>query len=230
MMPNQNIVNDKMYSVYIPKIFKNHGIEKIGSVFFELRVGKVTRVDFVPIEDPNPKFHSAFVYFTKLYNNKPNHILDNIESKGKYLLNLDANIGVSRNTNSEYWILLKNKSPFDETTLNIHQLAHNMAKMEEKMTKMEEENITLRKELERVTNAIYPRINNMSEFADSLYFKLDDTQDKISRLQRTSAKLIEKSFDEHVKTSLINDMVYGMPYSKRLLRNDTDFGDNDSDI
>ena len=227
-MTNQNISNDKMYSVYIPKIFKNHGIEKIGSVFFELRVGKVTRVDFVSIEDP--KIQSAFVYFTKLYDNKPNHILDNIESKGKYLLNLDANIGVSRNTNSEYWILLKNKSPFEETTLNIHQLANNMAKMEEKMAKMEEENIILRKELERVTNAIYPRINHMSEFADSLYFKLDDTQDKISRLQRTSTKLIEKSFDEDNKISLINDMVYGMPYSKRLLKNDTDFGDNDKDI
>ena len=49
-------------------------------------------------------------------------------------------------------------------------------------------------------------------------------------IENYSPAEIEKSFDEDDKTSLINDMVYGMPYSKRLLRNDTDFGDNDSDI
>jgi hypothetical protein len=133
-MSNQG-ANNTLYSVYIPKIYKGRGFEKIGSVFFELRVGRVTRVDFVPFknERDSGNYRSAFVYFTKLYTDKPNHIIDTIESKGRYLLNLDANIAVSKYTDSEYWELLKNKNPFEETTTNIHQLAHNMKQMEEKM-------------------------------------------------------------------------------------------------
>ena len=42
-------------------------------------------------------------------------------------------------------------------------------------------------------------------------------------------KLIEQIFTEPDITSLNNDMVYGIPYSKRLLRNDTDYGDSDNE-
>ena len=223
--------NDKIFSVYIPKIYKGRGIEKIGSVFFELRVGKVTRVDFVPFknERDSGNYHSAFIYFTKLYTDKQNHIIDTIESKGEFLLNLDANNGVSRDTNSEYWHLLKNKNPFEETTTNIHQMANNMKLMEEKMSKMEimmtimkGENATLRKDLENLKA-------NIETTMDDFYIDLDEAQNKISRLNRTGSKLIEQIFTEPDITSLNNDMVYGIPYSKRLLRNDTDYGDSDNE-
>ena len=228
--------NDQIYSVYIPKIYKGRSFEKIGSVFFELRVGRVTRVDFVPFKNERDagNYRSAFVYFMKLYTDKPNHILDAIESKGGYLLNLDANIGVSKYTESEYWHLLKNKNPFEETTTNIHQMAHNMKLMEEKMAKMEEkimfltgENTTLRSDLENLNANIE---NNIQSTMDDFYIDLDETQNKISRLHRTGSKLIEQSFSEPDITSLNNDMVYGIPYAKRLLRNDTDYGDSDNEM
>jgi regulator of replication initiation timing len=231
--------NYQVYSVYIPKIYKGRGIEKIGSVFFELRVGKVTRVDFVPLknERDSGNYHSAFVYFTKLYTDKPNRILDEIESKGIYLLNLDANNGVSRDTNSEYWHLRKNNTPFEETTMNIHQLSHNMKLMEEKMAKMEimmatlneknifleEENATLKKDLDRLKT-------NIETTMDDFYVDLDESQNKISRLHRTGSKLIDQIFAEPDITKLNNDMVYGIPYPKRLLRNDTDYGDSDNEM
>ena len=231
--------NQQIYSVYIPKIYKGRGIEKIGSVFFELRVGKVTRVDFVPLKNERDagNYHSAFVYFTKLYTDKPNCILDEIESKGIYLLNLDANVGVSRDTNSEYWQLRKNNTPFEETTMNIHQLSHNMKLMEEKMAKMEimmatlneknifleGENATLRKDLDRLKT-------NIETTMDDFYVDLDESQNKISRIHRTGSKLIDQIFAEPDITKLNNDMIYGIPYTKRLLRNDTDYGDSDNEM
>uniref|UniRef100_A0A6C0IG31 Uncharacterized protein n=1 Tax=viral metagenome TaxID=1070528 RepID=A0A6C0IG31_9ZZZZ len=234
-MSNQG-ANNTVYSVYIPKIYKGRGFEKIGSVFFELRVGRVTRVDFVPFKNKRDSgnYRSAFVYFTKLYTDKPNHIIDAIESKGRYLLNLDANIAVSKYTDSEYWELLKNKKPFEETTTNIHQLAHNMKIMEEKMTKIEEtnkilteENQKLRKEIELLKATME---NNVEPTLCDLHCNLDATQYKISRLQRTSSKLIEQIFeDEPSKISLNNDMLYGIPYAKRLLKDETDYGDSDNE-
>jgi hypothetical protein len=233
-MANQG-ANNTLYSVYIPKIYKGRGFEKIGSVFFELRVGRVTRVDFVPFknERDSGNYRSAFVYFTKLYTDKPNHIIDTIESKGRYLLNLDANIAVSKYTDSEYWELLKNKNPFEETTTNIHQLAHNMKQMEEKMTKIEEtnkflteENLKLRKEIELLKANME---NNVEPTIYDLHYSLEAAQYKISRLQRTGSKLIEQVFeDEPSKISLNNDMLYGIPYAKRLLQNETDYGDDDN--
>ena len=238
---NQSKVENsqQIYSVYIPRIYKGRGIEKIGSVFFELRVGKVTRVDFVPSknERDSGNYHSAFVYFTKLYTDKPNRILDDIESKGSYLLNLDANVGVSRDTNSEYWQLRKNNTPFEETTMNIHQLSHNMKLMEEKMAKMEimmatlnEKNIFLEGENARLRKDLELLKTNIEPVMDDLYVDLDEAQNKISRLQRTGSKLIEQLFSEPDITSLNNDMVYGIPYAKRLLRNDTDYGDSDNEM
>lgn len=233
-MSNQG-ANNTVYSVYIPKIYKGRGFEKIGSVFFELRVGKVERVDFVPFknERDSGNYRSAFVYFTKLYTDKPNFILAEIESKGKYLLNLDSNIAVSKYTNSEYWILLKNNSPIEETTMNIHQLSNNMKLMEEKMTKIEEtnkflieENQKLRKEIELLKATME---NNVEHAICDLHSSLDVAQDKISRLQRNGSKLIEQLFeDEPSKISLNNDMIYGIPYDKRLLKNETDYGDDDN--
>lgn len=235
--PQTNVENnDKIYSVYIPKIYKGRSFEKIGSVFFELRVGRVTRVDFVPFknERDSGNYRSAFVYFTKLYTDKPNYIIDAIESKGGYLLNLDSNIAVSKYSDSEYWHLLKNKNPFEETTTNIHQMAQNMKLMEEKMAKMEEkivfltgENASLRSDLENLKANIQ---NNIQSTMDDFYIDLDETQDKIARLHRTGSKLIEQSFSEPDITSLNNDMVYGIPYAKRLLRNDTDYGDSDNEM
>jgi hypothetical protein len=236
---NNNNNSEQIYSVYIPRIYKGHGIDKIGSVFFELHVGNVNRVDFVPSKNvrDSGNYHSAFVYFKKLYNDKPNHILDEIESKGSYLLNLDMNIAVSRNHISEYWHLRKNNSPFEETTMNNHQLSHNMKLMEEKMAKMEimmtamneknifleEENATLRKDLDCLKTNIETTMNDF-------YIDLDEVQNKISRLHRTGSKLIDQIFAEPDITSLNNDMIYGIPYAKRLLRNYSDYGDSDNEM
>ena len=248
--PQNNNNYMDLYSVYIPSIKKKHGIETIGSVFFDLRVGKVTRVDFVPIKDApeDTKYKSAFVYFTKLYSGLiRNIIIDEIEHKGKYNLNLDANIGVSSHHISEYWMLLKNKAPFQETTLNIHQLSHNMALMEEKMLKMEEKMSLLEEKtslledrntiLEEETNNLRKQIyclaakfdNNVFPTLEDMNTELYETNNKIGRLQRTSSKLIGQIFMEPIRTEMNNDLKYGIPYSKRMLISDTDYGDSDNE-
>ena len=108
-------------------------------------------------------------------------------------------------------------------------MANNMKLMEEKIAKMEimmiimkGENATLRKDLENLKA-------NIETTMDDFYIDLDEAQNKISRLNRTGSKLIEQIFTEPDITSLNNDMVYGIPYSKRLLRNDTDYGDSDNE-
>ena len=102
-----------------------------------------------------------------------------------------------------------------------------MAKMEEKIMFLTGENTTLRSDLENLKANIE---NNIQSTMDDFYIDLDETQNKISRLHRTGSKLIEQSFSEPDITSLNNDMVYGIPYAKRLLRNDTDYGDSDNEM
>ena len=105
-----------------------------------------------------------------------------------------------------------------------------MAKMEIMMTAMNEKNIflegenaTLRKDLDCLKTNIETTMNDF-------YIDLDEVQNKISRLHRTGSKLIDQIFAEPDITSLNNDMIYGIPYAKRLLRNYSDYGDSDNEM
>jgi len=252
---NQSSVNNiDVFSVYIPSINKNNTVDKIKRKFLELSVGQVYRVDFAAIKGKEEsKFQSAFVYFTKLLFT-PSYIIDEIEKFGAHRLDLYKNYFVSRDHEGEYWLLLKNKIPFKETTLNVHQISHNvtlleekvtgmdtkmaqmdtrmaqmdekMAQMEVKLIKLEEENTKLKGDAENVQliidNNILPQLQDIN--AESY-----ETQDKIGRLQRISFKQIECLFNDPDKTKMYNELMFGIQYSKRFLKNEYDYGDSDNE-
>ena len=269
---NQSSVNNMdVFSVYIPSINKNNTVDKIKRKFLELSVGQVYRVDFAAIKGKEEsKFQSAFVYFTKLLFT-PSYIIDEIEKFGAHRLDLYKNYFVSRDHEGEYWLLLKNKIPFKETTLNVHQISHNatlleekvtgmdtkmaqmdtkmaqmdekmarmaqmdekMAQMEEKMTqmevkliKLEEENTKLKEDAENVQLIID---NNILPYLHDINAESYETQDKIGRLQRISYKQIECLFNDPDKTIMYNDLMFGIQYSKRFLKNEYDYGDSDNE-
>jgi regulator of replication initiation timing len=154
------------YSLYIPTVKKVYSEELIINICWKLGAGTITRIDFVPImktnegqEEPveDPVYRQAFIY-TKSY--WALVITDSIDNTGSYRMypNLPFNTEPTKAT--EYWLLLKNKTPvpYATTTLNIHQLAHNnglletkLAEMETKLAEMEQENSRLNVENVKMT-------------------------------------------------------------------------------
>jgi hypothetical protein len=143
-----------------------------------LGIGSIDRIDFVPIMKPiaealeegellsepseDIKFHQAFIY-VRPKTDWATFVTTSINETGSYRFypyaRLDQNMPVNVNAN-EYWIILKNSKPipYSNTTLNVHQLAHNnslmetkMAEMEDKMLKMEEEIAKLKDENETLS-------------------------------------------------------------------------------
>ena len=124
-----------MYSFYIPRISRTYTEEQIKIIFsFSLMIGQVKRVDFVPI---NKKLKRAFVHMDIFYNldtaKKIKHIvfeqgkpfrvfigplLEKVEETFGFLFSSEV-----KQAEKERWVLLKNKTPIDDTNMNIHQLA-----------------------------------------------------------------------------------------------------------
>lgn len=117
-----------MTSIYIPLINVDFGEEKIQKIFEELQIGVVNRVDFVAIEG-NPRMKKAFVHLSKYYDTQLS-----LEIKLKFDEDLAFRLYPDMDSRV-YWILLKNKCPIPETTLNVHQLAENHRILEELVVK-----------------------------------------------------------------------------------------------
>jgi len=113
-----------------------------------LRVGFVARVDFTPINkskgfqkviEPGA-FRSAFVHF--LPQRQPpmyiHPVWDCVEKEVPYHLHVSK---------EEYWICLKNKSPVQNTHMNIHQVVDNCAYLEKLI-------ITQKTEIESLKNVV----------------------------------------------------------------------------
>ena len=132
------------YSVYIPTIKSSYKSQDIGMLFWNNKIGDVTRVDFAQFKDVEKnEFRQAFVHFIPL--ERTNSVLETIEQDGKYkfypystdCINF-VGIPIKEYSPNEYWLFLKNNTPVQETEQNIHQIAHNAKLMEEKTTQMEE--------------------------------------------------------------------------------------------
>jgi len=126
------------YSIYIPRVSGKFSQEMMMSVFYQYALGQVKRIDLVAKE--NSSLNSAFVHFHFLFESEfAKNVIHNLEQEnGSYKLQIFEG--------GEYWILLKNKNPIEDTVLNIHQLADITKKLEEKM-KEQEEQIRLLQEL-----------------------------------------------------------------------------------
>jgi len=121
-----------MNSIYIPLINVNFSEEKIQKIFEELQIGVVSRVDFVAIEG-NSRMKKAFVHLSKCYDTQLS-----FEIKLKFDEDLAFRLYPDMDSRV-YWILLKNKYPIPETTLNVHQLAENHRILEELVLKQNDE-------------------------------------------------------------------------------------------
>ena len=56
------------YSVFIPRVFTNIGEQRITTIFQQLDIGDVRKVDLITKENNNGTFNMAFVHFEGLYN------------------------------------------------------------------------------------------------------------------------------------------------------------------
>ena len=139
MSCSSNTIN----SIYIPTVKKCYSDEKIMLLFWRHGLGKVDRVDFVPIIKANdiecPDFKQAFLYVDSKSAWHPD-IVESIEKDQPYKIypNKDEAFEHLRDE-KEYWLILKNKCPvpYATTTLNVHQLANNLALLEQQMAERE---------------------------------------------------------------------------------------------
>ena len=139
MSCSSNTIN----SIYIPTVKKCYSDEKIMFLFWRHGLGKVDRVDFVPIIKANdiecPDFKQAFLYVDSKSAWHPD-IVESIEKDQPYKIypNKDEAFEHLRDE-KEYWLILKNKCPvpYTTTTLNVHQLANNLALLEQQMAERE---------------------------------------------------------------------------------------------
>jgi hypothetical protein len=126
-------------SLYIPSVKMSYTVDKIKFLFWKFGFGKVDRVDFVPIVKANDKeclnFKMAFLYVDTKSAWHPD-IITSIEQGAPYKVypNRDETFEHLRDE-KEYWLILKNKSPvpYATTSLNVHQLANNLAELEARL-------------------------------------------------------------------------------------------------
>ena len=131
------------FSFFIPRMLAEYDETRVKGIFTNVMcVGTVNRVDFVPIEG-EPRFQKAFIHMDQIYNTPANsHMMSEV---------FDGNRGVRMYPamfhHNEYWVLLKNKSPVQETKLNIHQVAENARILQSVVEAQAEEIKALREQL-----------------------------------------------------------------------------------
>jgi len=118
-------------SFYIPKIHKNLDEALVRQVFESRGIGRVRRVDFVPLTPVEPGereseysiaccYQKAFVHFDHLFDSEHAHEIFRKVVRDDESFRLFANP-----RDNQYWILLNNKMVVPDTTLNDHQMAEN---------------------------------------------------------------------------------------------------------
>jgi len=146
-----------MTSIYIPRIGINTDEISMQIVFENLLIGRVSRVDFVPI-DSNTRMKKAFVHMSEYYDTEiAFEIKDAFNNNIAYQLYPDVD-------SRHYWILLKNKCPIPETTLNVHQLAENHRILEEVVFKQTEQIDGLQRSNERMAEQIERLQQTLEQF------------------------------------------------------------------
>jgi hypothetical protein len=131
------------HSIHIPTVKKCYSVDKIIFLFWRHGLGKVDRVDFMPITLKNnmecPDFKQAFIYIDPRSAWHPD-IVESIENDQPYKIYPNKEEAFEHlRDEEEYWLIVKNKSPvpYTTTTQNVHQLANNLALLEQRLVERE---------------------------------------------------------------------------------------------
>jgi hypothetical protein len=166
--------------------------EEVINVMFNLRIGTVTRVDFVNIgqkpgfkEIIDDNYKAAFVhlYLPRDETSKHKHNHNHVYPRNQDILDMiDADepcrIQVSPN---EYWVILRNKNPVPQTMMNIHQVVENGRHLENVILKQN-------KKLEEQSQKLEEQSQKLEEQSQ----KLEEQSQKLEEQDATIKKLESK--------------------------------------
>jgi hypothetical protein len=144
---------------------------------FELRIGTVSRIDFVPInkkpgfvENFDDVYKSAFVHFYLPTEDAPKNKHNHVYPRNKYIWDMivagePCRIHV---TPTEYWFIFCNHRPVPNTMMNIHQVVENGRHLEDLIEKqnkkLEEQDATIKRleaKLDGVHALVYQLIGGL---------------------------------------------------------------------
>jgi hypothetical protein len=161
--------------VYIPRMSNNVDEAMVSKEFLTKDIGRVKRVDFVPIDKKrgfeeyfHPLYKSGFVHLDESFNSGINGEIEQHFSRGE-------GYKIPAYCSNEYWILCKAHSPIQETMMNNHQIVENSRFLEEmlfrqasileKQAEILEKQSThierLEKNLEGVRNVVYQLVGGL---------------------------------------------------------------------
>ena len=171
-------------SIFISRMSVLHTEKSVTNVMFELRIGTVSRVDFVPInkkpgfvENFDDVYKSAFIHFYLPTEDVPKNKHSHVYPRNKYIWDMivagePCRIQV---TPTEYWFIFCNHRPVPQTMMNIHQVVENgrhlenvilkqNKKLEEQSQKLEEQDATIKKlesKLDGIHTVVYQLIGGL---------------------------------------------------------------------
>jgi hypothetical protein len=124
--------------LHIPSIKKSYSVELIKDIFWKHFLGKVDRVDFVPIQE-DKIYHQVFIYKEER-DRWSEDLIKEIEEKTYYELNFTPCDQEREKT--DCWKIQKSDQviPYANTNLNIHQLYHENALLKSKIAELENKN------------------------------------------------------------------------------------------
>ena len=109
MTTSTRITMSKQISFYIPRVYGEYTADDIKHTFRLLWIGEVRRVD---INKTCDEYVTAFVHMDYMYDSEYAWNIINVTDKLDACFKLNVDI-------DNYWLLLKNKRPVQDTHLNL---------------------------------------------------------------------------------------------------------------
>lgn len=235
-------INDKneVFSFYIPHLSKKYTEQDIKDIFITADIGDVKRADFIEktSDNKNNLYVSVFVHMNNVFNTK----IGNLVVNETYDMNTAYKLQLS---GREYWLLLKNHKPIQDTELNIHQLAENNRLLEEKITSQD----SILTEQQELIKQQQEQIKRLQETIDYLTWQdknkimtideLNTDDDSIQHDEPTSVVIDLTQYDDTLQhnepTSVVIDLTqydddqYNDPSTVIIDLDDPDTYDIDDD-
>jgi hypothetical protein len=148
------------YSFFIPRLSARLTKEQVGEVFENLGFGKISRIDFTPInkkpgfgENVDIVVKSAFIHFSELYETGT-IIYYYIQQGEPHKFN-------PFETSHEYWLILPANNPIPDTMMNRAQIVENCRLLEKKVEEQDAKIKKLEEKLDGVHSVVYQLLGGL---------------------------------------------------------------------